>query len=232
MSTTTLSQIDVGGSVLFLGSGFSQGAINIAKKKLVTGRGLKTEFAQLLGVHPDTYDLKTLADEVASRANLNLYQLLYNLFTVKELQRHQTEILRLQWMRIYTTNYDDAAEYGQYKNHVRAPSYSYDDVKPRKLARNSIIHLHGVIRKTTENNVLQQLILNESSYVRQHFEKSVWYDEFDRDLRFCSACFFLGYSLSDYHITALLMQNPQVRAKTYFVTSDSPAPIFANRVEP
>ena len=82
----------------------------------------------------------------------------------------------------------------------------------------------------TRENVNAQLVLNETSYVRQHFEKSVWYDEFVRDLRFCHACYFLGYSLADYHVAALLMQNPAVKEKTYFVTRDSADDVFANRV--
>ena len=229
MPSVAPKEIDVIGSILFLGSGFSQSAKNIRNKKLPTGKGLKEELAELLDVDPTDYDLKTLADEVASRQDLSLYQTLYELFTVSELQAYQNEILRLPWRRIYTTNYDDAVEFANHQNESRAPSFDYSDQKPRKLPNGSVIHLHGVIRKATEENVLDQLVLNESAYIRQHFEKSPWYDDFDRDLRFCSACFFVGYSLADHHITALLMQNPSVREKTYFVTRKDYDKIFANR---
>ena len=134
--------------------------------------------------------------------------------------------------RIYTTNYDDAVEFAYFQNHNQAPSFNYDDETPRKLLSGAVIHLHGVIRSATEENVLDQLMLNENAYIRQHFEKSPWYDHFDHDLRFCSACFFIGYSLTDYHITALLMRNPTVRDKTYFVTPESYDELFANRVAP
>lgn len=217
---------------MFLGSGFSQSAKNIRNENLPTGRGLRDEFAKLLGVDPNAYDLKTLADEIASRQDLNLYQILYELFTVKELQPSQGYILRLPWRRIYTTNYDDAVELAYVQNPKKPPSFNYDDEKPRKLPNGSVIHLHGVIRSATEENVLDQLVLNENAYIRQHFEKSPWYDDFDRDLRFCSACFFVGYNLADHHITALLMQNPSVREKTHFVTRKICDKIFANRVEP
>ena len=95
---------------MFLGSGFSQSAKNIRNENLLTGHGLRNEFAKLLGVDPNAYDLKTLADEIASRQELNLYQTLYELFTVKELHPSQDDILRLPWRRIYTTNYDDTVE--------------------------------------------------------------------------------------------------------------------------
>ena len=229
MSACNLSELDSQGSILFLGSGFAKAAKNIGGSYLPTGQDLRNEFAKLLKVNPNDYDLKSLADEVA--ANCDLYQILYNLFTVQEVQKEQSEILKLPWLRIYTTNYDDAVEFCHLKDENRRPSYSYDDNKPRKIERGSIIHLHGTIRNATSENVSQQLVLNEISYVRQHFEKSAWYDDFIRDLRFCSACYFVGYSLSDYHIAALLMQNPSTRERTYFITTNNPDQIFINRVK-
>jgi NAD-dependent SIR2 family protein deacetylase len=198
VSSSILNEIDVSGSVLFLGSGFSAEAHNIRNKMVPTGAGLRKELAKLLGLDPERYDLKTLASEVASRAELNLFQELYELFTIKKLQDYQSDLLRWPWLRIYTTNYDDAVELAYHEHHNDAPSFSYDDQKPRKLPNGSVIHLHGSIRAATEDNVLQQLILDEPAYVRQFFQKSTWYDDFIRDLRFCSACFFVGYSLADY----------------------------------
>ena len=125
-------------------------------------------------------------------------------------------------MASHNTNYDDAVEFAHLQLNKHTPSYNYDDPKPKKLVNGSVISLHGVIRSATEENILNQLILNESSYVRQHFEKSTWYDDFSRDLRFCTACFFVGYSLSDYHISALLMQSPSIPTKKLaFVTRKS-----------
>lgn len=229
VSPFDLKELDSRGSIIFLGSGFAKLARNITGGFLPTGHDLRKEFAQRLHVSPDDYDLKTLADEVAERSDL--YQMLYNLFTVQEVQQDQIDILKLPWLRIYTTNYDDAIEFCRLKEGLGIDSFNYDDVKPKRVNRGSVVHLHGTIRKTTNDNITQQLILNENSYIRQHFEKSAWYDEFIRDLRFCSACYFVGYSLSDYHVSALLMQNPSTREKTYFITSSNPDHIFVNRVE-
>ena len=111
-------------------------------------------------------------------------------------------------------------------------SYTFRDEIPRKLADGSIIHLHGVIHRTNRENILDQIVLNETSYIRHLFEKSPWYDHFIRDLRFCQACFFIGYGLKDYHISALLMQNPNWRSKLFFITEQNPDEIFKNRVSP
>ena len=77
--------------------------------------------------------------------------------------------------------------------------------------------------------MLQQLVLSEESYVRQHFEESPWHEELERDRRFCHAFFFVGYSLRDHHISALLLQNPTSRDKTYFVNGTTADTVFANR---
>jgi SIR2-like domain len=219
-------------AILFLGSGFSAGARNIENTELPTGGGLKDRFAAILGVDPRDHDLKALADEIHSRPDLDLYQILYKYFTVQTLTADQEDVLKWNWLRVYTTNYDDLVELHRHKCKSPTNSFSYDDEKPAKLPHGSVIHLHGVIRKATEDNVLDQLVLNDASYVRQHFERSDWYDDFARDLRHCSAAYFLGYSLSDYHIAALLMQSPTLKQKTYFVTRSVPDKIFARRVEP
>ena len=232
MSPQIPKELDARESILFLGSGFSQAAENLLGQNLPTSQGLRREFAKLLEIDSAQYDIKTLADEVASRPDLDLYQTLYSLFTVQELQEDQYEILRLPWNRIYTTNYDDSIEFANLKLGNKAPSYDYNDEKPRKLPAGSVIHLHGAIRSTTDENVLQQLVLNENSYIRQHFERSSWYDDFIRDLRFCSACYFVGYSLADYHVSALLVQDPQIPKKTYFITRENPDQIFSNRLAP
>ncbi len=231
MTSNSPTELDARESILFLGSGFSRLAKNILNRNLPTGRELKQELAAILRVDTESYDLKNLADEVNSRPNSNLYQTLYNLFTVRRLHPDQRSILALPWSRIYTTNYDDTVEFAFARRRTTS-SFSYDDPKPRRLPAGSVIHLHGVIRKTTEENVLNQLVLNESSYARQHFETSPWYEDFIRDLRFCAACYFVGYSLTDYHIAALLMQDPSTPQKTYFVTGESPDEIYCNRVAP
>lgn len=222
---TILTEVDYEGSVLFLGSGFSQGARNIKGTNLPTGRELKNRFAELLGAAPDDYDLPTLADAVNADPNLSLHDLLYETFTVSQLADHQKDVLARPWLRIYTTNYDDSIELFHQNTRRSAQSYSYNDPKPPRLPSGTVIHLHGMIRNISDGNVLDQLILSEEAYVRQHFEVSPWYDEFVRDIKVCSACYFVGYSLKDYHVSAILMQNPGVLEKIFFITEPSPDPL-------
>jgi hypothetical protein len=227
-----ISQLDPASSILFLGSGFSFGAENIRSGPMPVGKGLKEEFARVLNVRAEDYDLITLADELAQREDLDLYQTVYELFSTTKARDFQREIISEKWRRIYTTNYDDLVEWIRLEADSEINSYSFDDPKPSRLAAGAVIHLHGSIRNATKENVLKQLVLNESSYIRQHIERSVWYDDFVRDLTFCSNCFFIGYSLADMHIAALLMKNEQFRKKVFFITRDLADAIFNRRVEP
>ena len=137
-------------------------------------------------------------------------------------------MLKLPWLRIYTTNYDDSIELFYQQTRRNIPSFSYNEEKPRRIQHGTVVHLHGMIRNISEDNLLDQLVLNETAYVRQHFESSLWYDEFIRDLKVCSACYFVGYSLKDYHISAILLQKPGLRAKTFFITDEVLDNITAN----
>ena len=85
------------------------------------------------------------------------------------------------------------------------------------LRKNAVIHLHGSIRALTRDNIQESLVLGESSYVRQYLERSPWYSQFQTDIWFASKLIVVGYSLSDYHISALLLENPDIAKKTYFV---------------
>ncbi len=223
--------LDPASTLLFLGSGFSSTAKNITGSNPPIGTKLAEEFERQLGVGRGELDLKVLADEMYFRKDLNLYQTLYSLFTIAQVSPEQAEILSRRWLRIFTTNYDDAIEFAYRENGIACQSFNYDDPIPRRIPTGSIVHIHGMIRKTTEDNVLDQLVLNENSYIRQHFERSPWYGEMDRALDHCSACFFAGYSLSDYHIAALLMQKPSRRDKTFFIMRSIPSDIPRRQLE-
>ena len=152
-----LKTLDPEGSILFLGSGFSVASKNISGNQLPSGSKLKSMFAKIVGVDENSYNFQTLADEVARTTNL--YQLLYETFTVSDLSEAQLELLKLPWLRIYTTNYDDAVEKGLLELKGTYKSFNYDDKKPKKLLPGSIVHLHGTIGKTDRDNVLDQLIM-------------------------------------------------------------------------
>lgn len=224
------TNFDPSASVLFLGSGFSTGAQAIFGGAPPVGSQLADLLADELKVPRGEYDLQTLADAFGRRPELNLYQLLRRCFTISNLSVDQRDILKLRWQRVYTTNYDDAVELAFHQHGHHVPSFNYDDPKPARVPRGAVIHLHGVIRKATEENVHDQLVLGQKSYIRQFFARSPWYDEFLRDLRFCETCFFVGYSLADPHVTALLIDPAQSRSRFFFILRAPQDPLLLEHV--
>lgn len=184
--------------------------------------GLEDELGRLLGVDGKKYGLRTLADMANDRHDINLHKELYELFTIKNRDKNQDEILRKPWRRIYTTNFDDTVETAFLEHSIDAKSYTHADNLPKTIGNGSVIHLHGSISNASEENVLAHLILNHESYVSQSFDSSPWFVQFLRDLESCYACYFIGYNLNDYHINAPLMQNSAICDKTYFVTEENP----------
>ncbi|NIJ70564.1 hypothetical protein FHY09_003038 [Xanthomonas sp. 60] len=108
-------------------------------------------------------------------------------------------------------------------------SYDFSEPVPNRLVDGAIIHLHGSIRLAKEENIKSSLVLGEGSYVTQYVVQSPWYAQFERDIAFASALFIVGYSLADYHIAALLMKNPELANRTFFIQGPEFDPILERR---
>ncbi|GAB6968335.1 hypothetical protein JCM25156A_23720 [Komagataeibacter kakiaceti JCM 25156] len=181
--TTPIQEVDPERSILFLGSGFSLGATNIANDSPPNGRGLRRHFIKQLKLPEDTdYDLQVLSDEFANGDAQKLRDELYRIFRLTELTAGQTAILNEPWRRIYTTNYDDAVELNRLNNKLSPNTFDVSEPVPNKLPDGAVVHLHGSIRLITPENVKDNLVLGERSYVNQYVVRSPWYDQFQRDL--------------------------------------------------
>ncbi|MGN7161940.1 SIR2 family protein [Sphingomonas sp. SAFR-052] len=224
-----IETLDPKNSILFLGSGFSAGASNIADEKLPAGESLLNRLAEALEEDPNEHDLKSIADAFSHRFDMSLYEILYNTFTVSSLLSYQREILSLPWARIYTTNYDDmvsSVKGGTF------PIFTFEDVKPRPLPQSFAVYLHGSIRKATEEDAEKQLILNSRSYDMITRDHPTWFYEFQRDRRTFDACYFMGFSLGDHHITGLMTAGETSARRTYFITRNPPKQQLVDRVPP
>ncbi|MES2041430.1 MAG: SIR2 family protein [Pseudomonadota bacterium] len=227
-----IQNIDPNSSVLLFGAGFSFESENILGKRPPNGSALRRHFISALGLPPDTeYDLPVLSDEFAEQDNNRLFQELYNIFRIRSIGPNQSSILSENWLRIYSTNYDDTVEIFRINNSIALNSFDSSDPIPTKLPKNSIIHLHGSIRAATPENIRESLVLGQSSYVRQYLEKSPWYSQFQADIKFASKIFIVGYSLVDYHISALLLQNPEIAKRTFFIQGPTHDDLFVRRTK-
>ncbi len=225
-----LGEVDPESSILFLGSGFSLGATNIANDSPPNGKGLRRHFIQQLKLPADTdYDLPVLSEEFADDDPRKLRDELYRIFRLTDLTAGQRKVLNEPWRRIYSTNYDDAVELHRVQRKLLPNAFDVSEAVPNKLPHGAIIHLHGSIRLITPENVNKSLVLGEGSYVNQYVVRSPWYDQFQRDLAFASALYIVGYSLADYHIAGLLMANPALAERTIFIQGPSPDKTFERR---
>lgn len=225
-----LKEIDPESSILFLGSGFSLGATNIARGNPPNGKGLRRHFIEQLKLPEDTsYDLQILTEEFAEDDAKKLRDELYRIFRLTSLDDAETAILSKRWRRIYSTNYDDAVELHRLSTKAPPNAFDVSEAVPTKLPHGAVIHLHGSIRLITPDNVRESLVLGEASYVNQYVVRSPWYDQFQRDLAFASALYIIGYNLGDYHIAGLLMANPALAARTVFIQGPTPDPTFLRR---
>ena len=224
-----IEAIDPMNSVLFLGSGFSAGATNIVSEKLPAGQPLLERLAEALGESPRDHDLKSVADAFSHRFDVRLYDILYNTFTVSSVLNYQREILSLPWARIYTTNYDDMVSSVKGSSF---PIFTFEEDKPRTLPQSFAVYLHGSIRKATEENAESQLILNSLSYDVITRDHPTWFYEFQRDRRTFNACYFMGFSLGDHHISGLMAAGETSACRTHFVTRNPPSKQLADRAPP
>ena len=229
----SIGVVDPTNSILFLGSGFSLGAKNIANGNPPNGSGLRQHFIKALELPADTsYDLQILTEEFASDDRQKLRDELYQIFRIVSLDHAQTAILDEPWRRIYTTNYDDAVEIHRQNNNRPRNNYDVSELIPNRLVQGAVVHLHGSIRLVTPENVLTSLVLSEASYVNQYVVRSPWYDQFQRDLAFASALYIIGYSLADYHIAALLLKDPELTKRTLFIQGPKSDDVFLRRTAP
>jgi hypothetical protein len=213
-----IEEFDPESSILFLGSGFSLGATNIANESPPNGKGLRRHFIQQLKLPADTdYDLQVLSEEFAENDSQKLRNELYRIFRLSALTAGQTAVLNEPWRRIYSTNYDDAVELHRLNKKAQPNAFDVSEPVPNKLPHGAVVHLHGSVRLITPENVKESLVLGEGSYVNQYVVRSPWYDQFQRDLAFASAFYVVGYNLADYHIAGLLMANPKLAERTVFI---------------
>jgi hypothetical protein len=232
-SIDSLGEVEPSTSILFLGSGFSLGTKNIAGGKPPNGSGLRRHFIRELNLPADTsYDLQVLTEEFASDDSQKLRDELYQIFRITSLDDAQAAILDESWRRIYTTNYDDAVEVHRLGKKLPRNEYDVSEPVPNKLQHGAVVHLHGSIRLVTPENVRTSLVLGEASYVNQYVVRSPWYDQFQRDLAFASALYIVGYSLADYHIAALLLENPEIAKRTLFIQGPDRDDVFLRRTAP
>lgn len=100
-----------GNAILFAGSGFSHGALNVNRCPIKSGSTLNEALARECNVDANKYNLSTLSEYFLKvKSEEELIELIKRECTVTSVCQYHKVISSLPWKRIYTTNYDSVIE--------------------------------------------------------------------------------------------------------------------------
>ncbi|ALS98840.1 SIR2 family protein [Lacimicrobium alkaliphilum] len=219
-----VSLLSTGKAVMFTGAGFSKCTKDVSDKDPSMAKDLAKEICRL-GEFPEDDDLRFATDyylQVGEKSDL--ISLLKKKYTLKNTDRTHDNICKINWRRIYTTNYDKSVEIASANvgKVVECVDTNYPTTEYYK--RESLcIHLNGSIDSLTEETIEESFKLSTSSYISpESFTESDWYYYFKKDLERASAIVFVGYSMYDIEIQKTLFENQELKEKTYFITRKNP----------
>lgn len=224
-----MRQIFRGNAILFVGAGFSEGAIGF-DGSIPTANKLKEIIFSLMDEEYDeTINLQFVSDFFINeycKDNLkridDFIEKLKNIFTCKETQQYHLDIISAPWRHIYTTNYDDVVEQAARKTNFRVDSFDLDSSLDNTADKKYCLHINGRIDKLGKNTINSSFKLTHSSYVNSDsFNTSPWKRRFTDDLDIASVVVFIGYSIYDIDIEKVLQGMPKIRDKVFFIEKES-----------
>jgi hypothetical protein len=216
-------RVHLGRSILFTGAGFSIGATSYSGKPLTDAIGLAKDLSESIG-EDETLPLDLAADGfIEKHGNVQpLIRRLQDTFMVKDFQLFHSDISKLPWNRVYTTNYDNLFEECR-RRERQTPSVATLSERPVDvLEAGLIVHLNGFVERLSPSSWDNDLILTTSQYLSDKVTRSPWAEVFRSDLSLSDAVFFMGYSLYDLDVARLLFENPDIIRKTFFVVGEAP----------
>ena len=215
-----------GGGILFCGAGFSTDCLNFDTEEIGAGGTLLALLNEKLHEKGHTTspfkNLRNAADEYQEReGESRLRQLLTDRFAISRVTDDMIDIVRFQWDRIYTTNYDNAIE--RALTQANRPFKSFNNLEHRDGPpgkRTEIIHLHGYAEKWDNTNFTRSCILSGDSYFNLNGIKH-WLEEFRHDIERASIVLFVGFSTHDFHLNEVLFNASSTRPKVFFVNRET-----------
>lgn len=99
-----------GRALLFVGAGFSRGAVNLSGNDFALGTDLGTELSKEAGLPPGLALDDAAELYVDKFGEDKLISILMTAFSAKGVAGYQEQVASIPWRRVYTTNYDDVFE--------------------------------------------------------------------------------------------------------------------------
>lgn len=217
-----------GNAVLFVGAGFSKSATRAFDgEKLKDARDLSRDLCKELNITENdnlskvsNYYLGDKKDAEYSVRAQKLIKKLQDYFICKGVSDSQKTVAQKNWIRIYTTNYDDVLEVAGGPQYDRTPVTMKDKVEDI-LKIKSVVHLNGYIRNLDKDRLEDDFKLTTRSYLIPNFKESDVSGLFYDDLKEARAVIFIGTSL-DYDLELQqMLYSDEYREKIIFIDKEA-----------
>ena len=211
-----------GNAVLFIGSGFSAGAIKEGGQPFATAAPLAHKLLEECGLTKDQQvdDLGQASEVYISlKSEHELVDYMRKEYTAVDVTPAQITIAGIKWKRIYTTNYDNVMELACLKNKRALQSVILSQrLSDFKDKSNLCIHLNGRVDGLTLDKLGTEFKLTGRSYMDNEFRNSEWLGLLKSDLSTARTIVYVGYSMQyDLDIRRLVYSLPEVVNKTILV---------------
>lgn len=216
-----------GDAVLFVGSGFSVGAKNMADEDFPVGnklceRLIKDGKIDLTGEsEEDLRDLGYVSElYLETNTKRDLLKFLNRQFRCKQCSEVQRVIGRLPWKRIYTTNYDNVFEMLSMNEGINRESVTPEKKSSEVLnLRNAIVHINGSVDSVTEDKLESTFKLLASSYRQRTIPESDWAISLQNDILNAKCFVCIGYSMDyDLELQQIFAVDEELKDKCIFIT--------------
>jgi tetratricopeptide (TPR) repeat protein len=210
-----------GRAILFAGAGMSLQSANTLDLSPPLSQGLSKVLAAQINESQDV-PLDVIADAYRDeKGAAALVALLQQHYLIKQTSSAHQQLSGMKWLRIFTTNYDDAIEHSRKRASRPVASFVRDDV-PDTLPEGAVVHLKGFVSHLTTANLSTEIILSFSQHVATDLFATRWAALLRQDFKQAQAIVFLGYSLSDLDIAKVLLADPKNKEKTIFIVEEEP----------
>jgi len=191
-----------GDAVLFVGAGFSLGAINRRNEQFPLSNDLSKLLMSAIG-ETEVVPLQIASELYMGRkGRVGLIDFLNQQLGVREIAAYHKVFGQPSWRRIYTTNYDEVFETAarQVGRQVRSLILAPRLPTPER-GQIDCIHINGFLPWANAENLDSMLVLSETAYLTTRFLESPWALLLRSDIEAARAVIFAGYSLADLDIS-------------------------------
>lgn len=213
-----------GKAIVITGSGAHLGVMTPNNEQFPSGISLAKDIYGECGINSpeNPWDLQDATDTyIEMFSEDKLIQTIKKKLIVGKIEEEHRKLYSYNWLRVYTTNYDEVPRIATSKNvNTLMPITLYTKRKEDDLNNNLCIYINGYIGRLTAETIKNEFKLTGRSYLSaQELVKSEWGAVFTEDIETADCIIIVGLSLEyDLEIKKFIY-NQNVVNKTIFIES-------------